>query len=78
MCCMLSCFNRVRLCVAPMDCSLSGSSVHRILQARILECCHFLLQGSSQSRNRNCVPALAGGFFTASQAGKPYKPHNGC
>ena len=29
----------------PMDCSPPGSSVHGILQARILECCHFLLQG---------------------------------
>jgi len=28
----------------PMDCSLPGSSVHEILQARILEC-HSLLQG---------------------------------
>ena len=29
-----------------MDCSPPGSSVHGILQARILEpCCHFLLQG---------------------------------
>ena len=28
----------------PVDCSPSGSSVHRILQARILEC-HSLLQG---------------------------------
>ena len=31
----------------PMDCSLPGSSVHVIFQARILELgCHFLLQGS--------------------------------
>ena len=28
-----------------MDCSLPGSSVHGILQARILEWVHFLLQG---------------------------------
>ena len=33
---MLSHFSRVRLC-NPMDCSPPGSSVHRILQARILE-----------------------------------------
>ena len=31
----------------PMDCSPSGSSVHWIFQARVLEGCHFLLQGSS-------------------------------
>ena len=48
----------------PMDCSLPGSSVHGILQARILEWvvisfsnkntgvgCYFLLQGSSQPRD---------------------------
>ena len=29
--------SRVQLFVTPMDCSLSGSSVHGILQARILE-----------------------------------------
>ena len=30
----------------PMDCSLPGSSVHRIFQARVLEWgCHFLLKG---------------------------------
>ena len=29
--------SRVRLFVTPKDCSLPGSSVHRILQARILE-----------------------------------------
>ena len=28
----------------PMDCSLPGSSIHRISQARVLEWCHFLLQ----------------------------------
>ena len=48
----------------PVDCSLPGSSVHGILQARILEWvvisfsskntgvgCYFLLQGSSQPRD---------------------------
>ena len=36
----------------PMDCSLLGSSVHGILQGRILEgvSCHFS-KGSSQPRN---------------------------
>ena len=33
---LLSCFSRVRLCDL-MDYSLQGSSVHGILQARILE-----------------------------------------
>ena len=38
----------VQLCLTlrdPVDCSLPGSSVYGILQARVLECCHFLLQG---------------------------------
>ena len=34
---MLNRFSRVQLCVNPMDCSLQGSSVHVILQVRILE-----------------------------------------
>ena len=34
--CLLSCFTHVQLC-DPMDCSPPGSSVHGILQARILE-----------------------------------------
>ena len=29
----------------PMDCRPTGFSIHGISQARILECCHFLLQG---------------------------------
>ena len=38
--------SHVQLFCNPMDCSPTGSSVHGILQARILECgCHFLLQG---------------------------------
>ena len=52
----------------PTDCSLPGSSVHGILQARILEWVAsgkgiFLTQGSNP-----CLlsPALAGGFFTTS------------
>ena len=34
--CVLSHFSRVRLC-DPIDCSLPGSSVHGIFQARVLE-----------------------------------------
>ena len=33
---MLSCFSCVQLC-NPIECSLSGSSVHGILQVRILD-----------------------------------------
>ena len=68
---MLSCFSCVRLC-NPMDCSPPGSSVHWLLQARILEWgCHSLLQGIFQTQGSNprllCLsPALAGRFFTIS------------
>ena len=36
-----------------MDCSPPGSSVHGILQARVLEGCHFLLQGIFLSQGLN-------------------------
>ena len=57
-----------------MDCSLLGSSVHGILQARILEWLAMpSSRRSSQPRDWTCVkpvsltsPALAGGFFTTS------------
>ena len=59
---------RLTLC-DPMDWGLPGSSVHGILQARILE--QFAIsssRGSSQPRYQNYIfpesPALAGGFFT--------------
>ena len=35
--CVLNCFSCVQLCSTPMDCSLLGSSVCGILQARIME-----------------------------------------
>ena len=53
-----------------MDCSLPGSSTHRILQAKILE---WVVVPSSRrsSRSRDGthisgLPALAGGFSTTS------------
>ena len=49
----------------PMDCSTPGSSVHVILQARILEWVAILFsRGSSQPRNRTPVSCIAGRFFT--------------
>ena len=58
----------------PMDCSPSGSSVHEILQARILGWVAMSLsRGSSWSRDRNHVlmsPAVAVGFFTSSADGE--------
>ena len=48
-----------------MDCSLPGSSVRGILQARILEWVAISFsRGSSQPRNRVCISCIAGEFFT--------------
>ena len=49
----------------PMDCSLLGSSVHGILQARILQWVAILFsRGASQPKDWNCISCIAGGFFT--------------
>ena len=49
----------------PMDCSLPGSSVHGICQARILECVAIpFSRGSSWPWNQTQVSYLAGRFFT--------------
>ena len=49
----------------PIDYSLPGSSVHGILQARILEWVAVpFSSGSSQPRDWTQVSCIAGGFFT--------------
>ena len=49
----------------PMDCSLLGSSVHGILQLRILEWVAIpFSKGSSQPRDQTQVSCIAGRFFT--------------
>ena len=49
----------------PMDCSLPGSSVHRIFQARVLEWVAISFsRGSSQPRDRTQVSCTAGRCFT--------------
>ena len=49
----------------PMDCSLPVSSVHGILQARILEwVAIFFSRGSSWPRDQTWVTCIAGGFCT--------------
>ena len=49
----------------PMDCRPPGSSVYRILQARILEWVVISFsRGSSWSRDRTQVSCVAGRFFT--------------
>ena len=53
-----------------MDCSLLGSSVHRILQARILEWVAMpSSRGSLQPRDQTRVSCITGGFFTAEPLG---------
>ena len=58
-----------------MDCSLPDSSVHGILQARILEWGAISFsRGSSQPRDRTCISGssyTAGGFFTTEPPEKP-------
>ena len=54
-----------------MDCSLSASSVHGILQARILEWIAISFsRGSSLPRDRTCVFYIADRFFTTETPGK--------
>ena len=49
----------------PVDCSLLGSSVHGIFQARILEWIAISLsRGSSQPRDQTPVSCITGRFFT--------------
>ena len=68
--CMLS---LVRLC-DPMDCSQPGSSVHGILQARILEWAAISHPGDLPNRGTEpespLAPSLAGRFFTTELPGK--------
>ena len=58
----------------PMDCSLPGSSLLGILQARILEWVAMPFSGgSSPPREQNCVShgsCIAGTFFIAEPVGK--------
>ena len=61
---VLSHFSCFRPC-NPMDCRLPGSSVHGILQARILEWVAISFsRGPSWPRDRTQVFCIAGRFFT--------------
>ena len=51
----------------PMACSLPGSSVHGIFQARVLEWGAIAFSGIEP-----VSPALAGGVFNTESPGKPY------
>ena len=73
------CAKSLQLCLTllcnPIDCSPPGSSVHRLLQARILEWVAMpSSRGSSQPRDQtyvSCSSCIAGRFFTAEPPGKP-------
>ena len=56
----------------PVDCSLPGSSIHGILQARILEWVAISFsRGSSQPRDRTLSPALEADALTSEAPEKP-------
>jgi len=58
-----------------MDCSLPGSSVHGLIQARILTWVAIsYFRGSSQPRDQStsAFPALASGYFANELPGKPH------
>ena len=60
----------------PMNYSSPGSSLHGILQARILQWVAISFsRGSSQSRDQTHNSCLAGGFFTTEPPGKPHGVH---
>ena len=67
-------FSRFESCPTlwPLNCSPPGSSVHGILQARILEWVAMpSSRGSSWLRDQTHISCTAGGFFTAEQPRKP-------
>ena len=71
--CVLSC-SVVSLC-NPMDYSLPGSTVHGILQARILEWVAIPFSrggGLPDPGIKPTAPALAGRFFATEPPGKPF------
>ena len=58
----------------PIDCSLTGSSFHRIFQARILEWVAISIsRGSSWPRNWTQISHPAGRLYHLSHQGKPRK-----
>ena len=74
--CILSCFSQCSSLCDPMDCSPPGSSVHGILQARILKWVAMLsFRGSSRPRDRTWVshvPCFGRGvLYHEHQVGSP-------
>ena len=55
----------------PLDCTLPGSSVHKIFQARIMKWIVISFsRGASQPRDWNSVSCISGGSFTTEPLGK--------
>ena len=55
----------------PMDCSLPGSTIRGIFQARILEWVAISFsRGSCQLKDQTHVSCIAGRFFTSEPPGK--------
>ena len=70
-CAVLSCFSHVQRSVTLWICSLPGSSVHEILQARILEWVAMpSSRGSSPPRDQTQISHMVGTFFTTEPSGK--------
>ena len=76
-CCMLSCFRHVWLFVTPWTVAQPDSSVHRILQARILEWVAMSFSRDLPDPGIKPMslmsPALAGRFFTTSATREAHK-----
>ena len=68
MCALYSVAESCQTLCDPMDCSPPGSTVHRIIQARIPDWVAMpSSRGSSQPRDQtctSCVSCIIGGFFT--------------
>jgi len=77
-CCCVIAKSCLTLCHL-MDCSLPGSSVHGIFQARILDWVTISFsRGSSQLRGPIHVFCIAGRFFTAEPPGKSKQVQRFC
>ena len=61
----------------PMDCSLPGSSVHEISQAKILAWVAISFsRGSSQPRDQTSISWIGRWTLSLSHLGSPWKPHS--
>ena len=80
--CIYNCCLVAKLCLTlcnPMECSQPGSSVHGILQARILEWVAILFsRGSSWPRDQSRVSCIAGEFFTLWATSETLKSKRKC